>query len=458
MARYERYIYLFIELAALVGAFIIAIRLTYKHPTYLDWPLLRLMLGCMALIWVIISLIGAFRPMDRRLSGAALIQDLVASLVTAIFGTLAVGYMVGIQGLPAKLLIWHFLLFSGFVAMARFIVWKTIRVYRIAGFNFKRVVIIGSDQVGERFIREMADHPEYGYKVLAHFTLDQEEPLPGTLPISEFDLFVTARQVDQVYIALDQLGDKALSVIRFCSLKDIRVMVINSMFDQLHRAGFKTYLDDGGHTTLVAIDPIKYKNFVGRMVKRTFDLVFSTIVIVLIMPWLYPLVAMLVKLSSPGPVLFIQQRTGIVNKPFGCLKFRTMRVNPDSDRKQAVTGDPRITPVGAFLRKSNLDEMPQFFNVFLGHMSVVGPRPHMIAHTEEYTRLIGPYMERLWLKPGITGLAQAKGLRGETHELVLMEKRVQADRAYIKNWSVTLDLYIILLTAWNVLTMKRQGA
>jgi putative colanic acid biosynthesis UDP-glucose lipid carrier transferase len=319
-------------------------------------------------------------------------------------------------------------------------------------------VIVGSNSVSERFIREMQEHPEYGFKVLARFNLGHDDPLPEARPIGEFDLFVTTNRVDQVYIAKDRMSKKAMAIIRFCSLKDIRVLFINNMFDQLHRSGFRAYLDEGGMTTLVAIDPIKYRNFIGRSLKRGFDLLFSSVIIVFVLSWLYPILALLVKLSSPGPVLFIQQRTGIVNKPFGCMKFRTMRVNADSDRRQAVKGDSRITRVGAFLRKSNLDEMPQFFNVFLGHMSIVGPRPHMLTHTEEYTKLIGPYMERLWLKPGITGLAQAKGLRGETHELVLMEKRVEADRFYIEHWSFTMDLYIILLTAWNMVSMKRQGA
>lgn len=458
MAKYERYIYLLLELLALAGAFSLAVLITYGDLDFLERPLLRLLLGCMALIWVIISLIGAFRPMDRRLSGGALIQDLVTSVVTALFGTFAVSFMVGIEGLPPELLGWHFLFFTALVGLVRYLVWKGIRAYRTAGYNFKRIVIVGSNSVSERFIREMQDHPEYGFRVLARFNLGHDDPLPDALPISEFDLFVTTNRVDQVYIAKDRMSKKALAIIQFCSLKDIRVLFINNMFDQLHRSGFRAYLDEGGMTTLVAIDPIKYRNFIGRGLKRGFDLLFSSFIIVFVLSWLYPLVAILVKLSSPGPVLFIQQRTGIVNKPFGCMKFRTMRVNADSDRRQAVKGDPRITRVGAFLRKSNLDEMPQFLNVFLGQMSIVGPRPHMLSHTEEYTKLIGPYMERLWLKPGITGLAQAKGLRGETHELVLMEKRVEADRFYIQHWSFTLDLYIILLTAWNMVSMKRQGA
>lgn len=458
MARYERYIYLCLELLALIGAYCLAVLFIYGHFDFLERPLLRLLLGCIALIWVVVSLIGAFRPMDRRLSGREFIKDLAASLVTALFGTFAVSFMVGIEGVPPELVILHFLIFSTLVGIVRFMVWKGIRAYRAAGYNFKRIVIVGSNTISERFIQEVEQHPEYGYKLMARFQLGKKDPFPGALEIHAFDTFVLSHRIDEVYIAKDRIGKKTLAIIRFCLLKDIRVLFINNMFDQLHRSGFPAYLDESGMTTLVAIDPVKYKNALGRSIKRVFDLVFSVLVILLIMPWLYPLVALFIKLGSPGPVMFIQQRTGLVNKPFNCLKFRTMYTNADSDTKQAVKEDPRITPIGRFLRKTNLDEMPQFFNVFLGQMSVVGPRPHMVAHTEEYTRSIEPYLERLWLKPGITGLAQARGLRGETHELVLMEKRVQADRFYIQHWSITLDIYIILLTVWNILTFKRQGA
>lgn len=457
MSRYERYVYLLLELLALAFSFGLAVQLVYGNLEPLDKPLVRLLLGCMSLIWVIISLLGAFRPMERRLQGAALVKDLLASLVTLVFGTLAVSYMVDIQGLPPKLYVWNFLIFSALVGLVRLGIWKSIRAYRTAGFNFKRIVIVGTNPVAERFMREIEEHPEYGYKKLAHFELDDDSVIPGALPLAEFDEYVTLHNVDEVYIATDRLGVKVLPLVRFCTMKDIRVLVINNMLDQLHRTGFKVDLDESGLTTLVAIDPVKYKNVIGRLMKRGFDLVFSSLVIMLVMSWLYPIVALLVKLSSPGPVLFIQQRTGLVNKPFGCMKFRSMRQNAESDSKQAVKGDPRITRIGAFLRKSNLDEMPQFFNVFLGQMSVVGPRPHMLSHTEQYMQLIGPYAQRLWLKPGITGLAQAKGLRGETHELSLMQRRVEADRLYIRHWSFTLDMYIILLTIWNMVTMKKQG-
>jgi putative colanic acid biosynthesis UDP-glucose lipid carrier transferase len=184
--------------------------------------------------------------------------------------------------------------------------------------------------------------------------------------------------------------------------------------------------------------------------KRTFDVVFAALVIVLLLSWLLPLIALLIKAESRGPILFKQLRTGKNGQPFYCLKFRSMRVNADSDSKQASKGDSRITKVGAFLRETSLDELPQFFNVLKGEMSVVGPRPHMLSHTEYYTQEIDNFMERHLIMPGITGLAQVSGYRGETKEVESMAKRVDADIKYVYNWSFLLDLKIVLLTVTQV--------
>ncbi len=458
MARYERYLYLILELGALAASFALAVGLTFGHGPVPDEQVLRLLLGCMALIWVVVSLLGAFQPVERRLGGAEVVRDLAYALVMAIFGTLAVSYMVDIQGAPPRLFTWHFVIFGFMVTAARLIIWMSIRTYRSAGFNFKRIAIVGNNEVSRKFISEVQAHPHYGYKVMGIFHAHEARRGEDTLPLEQFDEFVAGNNVDQVYFALDRMDDKALGMIRFCSMRNVRVLMIDPLLAELNGTGFRTYVDDSGYIALLAINPVKYRNFLGRMAKRAFDLVFSIFVVVFILSWLFPVLAVLIKLGSPGPVLFIQQRTGLVNKPFGCMKFRTMRQNKDSDRVQARTNDPRITPLGRFLRKTNLDEMPQFINVLLGQMSVVGPRPHMLAHTEEYSQLIGTYMERLWLKPGITGLAQAKGLRGETRELQMMKDRVDADRYYIQHWSLWLDIYVIMLTVWNMVTLKKQGA
>ena len=195
-------------------------------------------------------------------------------------------------------------------------------------------------------------------------------------------------------------------------------------------------------------EPLQMLN--NRAKKKIFDIVVSTLVIVLVLSWLVPIIGLIIKLESRGPVFFKQLRSGKNNKPFWCYKFRSMTVNDNSDQVQATKNDFRITRVGAFLRKTSLDEFPQFFNVLTGDMSIVGPRPHMLKHTEQYSALINQYMVRQFLKPGITGWAQVNGYRGETKQTGLMKKRVEHDIWYMENWSLMLDIRIIFMTVINV--------
>ena len=196
---------------------------------------------------------------------------------------------------------------------------------------------------------------------------------------------------------------------------------------------------------------------VNKALKRGFDFVFSLVVLLTIFPVLYLIVAIAIKITSPGPVFFKQLRTGLDGKDFWCYKFRSMRVNKGSDKLQATKDDPRKTKLGDFLRKTNIDEIPQFINVFIGDMSVVGPRPHMLKHTEDYSELIDNYMDRHQVKPGITGLAQVRGFRGETKELHQMANRVRLDVFYIQNWSLVLDLRIIYRTVKNVVDGEKMA-
>lgn len=181
-------------------------------------------------------------------------------------------------------------------------------------------------------------------------------------------------------------------------------------------------------------------------IKRAFDILISTCILVFIFPWVYIFIWLGIKLTMPGRIFFLQKRTGIEGSTFICYKFRTMKPNGDADLLQAYDGDPRITPFGKFLRDTSLDEMPQFWNVLKGDMSIVGPRPHMLLHTSEYEKLIPQYVQRLAVRPGITGWAQVNGLRGETENIDKMRKRVEYDIWYIRNWSIGLDLKIIFRT------------
>lgn len=217
------------------------------------------------------------------------------------------------------------------------------------------------------------------------------------------------------------------------------------------------HVDYFNNIPIISLRSEPLDDIANRIRKRIFDIVFSVLVCVFLLSWLLPILALLIRLESKGPVFFIQQRTGRDNKQFRCLKLRSMRVNKDANSKQASRNDSRFTRVGRILRKTNLDEMPQFINVLLGDMSIVGPRPHMLRHTEEYSNIIQQYMVRHFLKPGITGWAQVNGYRGEITENVQLRRRVEHDIWYMENWSVYLDLKIIFLTVANTIRGEKNA-
>ena len=190
-------------------------------------------------------------------------------------------------------------------------------------------------------------------------------------------------------------------------------------------------------------------NPIGMFYKRCFDIVFSLVACVAIALFI-PIIALIIKLQSRGPIFFVQDRTGKYGRTFRCLKFRTMRINGECNIRQCTKHDPRVFPFGRFLRRTNLDELPQFFNVLMGDMSIVGPRPHMLYHTDYYSKLIPHYMNRHFVRPGITGWAQVTGFRGETRELWQMEGRVRCDMWYINHWSLWLDLRIMVMTVKTI--------
>jgi putative colanic acid biosynthesis UDP-glucose lipid carrier transferase len=215
-------------------------------------------------------------------------------------------------------------------------------------------------------------------------------------------------------------------------------------FSLISKRHFSSSHLDNFHIIKPRYEPLQ--NAYNRLVKRIFDIIFSSLVIVFILSWLYPLFAYLIKRQSEGPVLFKQMRTGKKNEPFWCYKFRSMYINIGDESQQAKKEDARVTPFGKFLRRTSLDELPQFFNVLKGNMSVVGPRPHMIKHTSDYNDHINNFMVRHFVKPGITGLAQVTGLRGETKKVSDMIRRVNKDIEYVQKWSLIADIKICFLT------------
>jgi Undecaprenyl-phosphate glucose phosphotransferase len=273
--------------------------------------------------------------------------------------------------------------------------------------------------------------------------------------VSEAKAYVQQEKIDEIYCSLSGLEAEQVSdLMNFADNNLVRFKVVPDFRGFLSR---KVKIDFYDLVPVLSMRREPLQNGFNRLLKRVFDILFSTLVILIVFPVALLVFAPLIKLSSRGPVFFRQLRSGENNEEFYCFKFRTMQVNREADTLQATKGDARITKIGAFLRKTSLDELPQFYNVLIGNMSVVGPRPHMLKHTEEYGKLIDKFMVRHLVKPGVTGWAQVNGYRGDTRNSALMEKRVEYDVWYLENWSILIDVKIVIITAWQVVAGKHVG-
>ena len=326
--------------------------------------------------------------------------------------------------------------------------------YRARGGNYRRVIVIGANRTAQQFVNEITEHNEFGYKFMGYFD-DKPQAALQKDTIGGFDdikWYCFENHIDEIYCALTPAKHEELinNLMSFSDDNLIRFRIVPEFTEYLSRRFKRVMIEYYGNLPIVTTRPEPLDNLYNRTIKRIFDIVFSSLFLLLIGSWLFPIIALAVKLTSKGPVFFLQKRSGENNSEFLCYKFRTMYVNMEADTKQATKDDPRITRVGRFLRKTNLDEVPQFINVLKGDMSVVGPRPHMLKHTEEYSKIVNSFMVRHFVKPGITGAAQANGYRGDTTDPKLMEKRVQYDVWYLENWSFWLDIKIVFLTVWSM--------
>ncbi|WP_149206435.1 undecaprenyl-phosphate glucose phosphotransferase [Flavobacterium johnsoniae] len=349
-------------------------------------------------------------------------------------------------------LLYFYLFFFVILLVSRYISMKLLKEIRAKGYNFRKIIIVGANETGERMRKILAKDLTYGYKFLGFFD-EKADPVFSDQVIGGFDEiqdFIVQKEVDEMYVAL-HIDDIAVinKLVKICEQNMVRIKFVPDF--QLYTKSSKVEITFYENTPVLMLrrEPLEFVT--NKLIKKAFDVCFAGLVILLIFPWLFPIVMLIIKLESPGPVFFRQKRSGRDNRPFICLKFRSMYVNDLAHNKQAGKGDSRVTKFGAFIRKTSIDELPQFFNVFWGDMSVVGPRPHMINLAKEYSELINNYLVRQFAKPGITGWAQVNGYRGETKELSDMENRVEYDIWYIENWSLLLDIKIIVRTVINIL-------
>ena len=337
-------------------------------------------------------------------------------------------------------------LFFGIKLLFYFSLFKYVQIKRQRGLNTKNSVIIYINETSFALRKIIESNLIMGYLFIG-FIDDKNSDNPDLIgDPDQLEKLIDEHQIEMVFVTLSIFSgeNRFKEILRICNRKGVHLRLVP---ENQYMFRSRVNMESVGNLVLINPQAIPLDNLVSRVNKRLFDLLFSVICIVFLFTWLFPILIVLIKLSSKGPVFFVQERSGINNRIFKCIKFRSMKVNRNADIKQATADDSRITGIGKFLRKTYLDELPQFFNVFMGQMSVVGPRPHMLKHTEIYSELIKYYMTRLYVKPGITGWAQVSGYRGETDELWKMEKRVEFDMTYIENWTFFWDLKII----WHTL-------
>lgn len=378
------------------------------------------------------------------------------TIQTFLFGTCLIFLNVGYH--LATFIVVYYVATIFCFSLWRVLVRLFVKIYRRKGYGAKNVIIVGAGKNGMELYRVIKNDLSYGFNVLGFF--DDNVLLKDILPnylgkIEDLASFMADNEVDEIYCTIPGTNSEKISdLLSFAEKHMIRFYIIPEFYRNIKKSMILEIMDS---IPLLSIRNEPLQSVHNRVAKRTFDIVFSFLVLITVYPLLYICVGTLIKLSSPGPILFKQKRTGIYGQQFECYKFRTMKINKEADTIQAVKDDPRNTKVGSFLRRTNLDEFPQFVNVLLGDMSVVGPRPHMLKHTELYSKLVDKYMVRHLVKPGITGWAQIMGYRGETRTLEQMEGRVKRDVWYIENWSFFLDLKIIFVTVVNMFKGEKNA-
>ena len=319
-----------------------------------------------------------------------------------------------------------------------------LRKFRVLyGGNSRSVVLLGNDININSLKTFFSENQDYGYKIIKVFTLETHKKER----IEECLSFALKSKADEIYCAMADLSDSQISDIIYFADNNLKTLkFIPSEQQILSRTAKFEYYD---YIPVISLRNILQDETWNKVIKRCFDLVFSSIIIMGVMSWLIPILAIIIKFDSKGPVFFVQKRNGLNYKEFNCYKFRSMEVNDKADLDLSSKNDVRITKVGKFIRKTSIDELPQFFNVLLGDMSVVGPRPHMVSVANLYATKVDKFMVRHFVKPGITGLAQTKGFRGEVETDEDIINRVKYDIFYMENWSILLDIKIIFNTIFN---------
>lgn len=452
--RYSRYlksIIILLDLLVVASVFVFYFLITNKNAVHdrLLWYENSFPLLLVLCFWVLLSGRTKIYNITRNLTYILFVERFIIHFLLFIIGLVLIRKVSNNQFFGSELT-WLSLYLFAFVFSIKSVIYFLIRYFRSLGINNRNVMFLSENHSTEVLKKIIEDRKDFGYKV---FNYDSPEITPEKLVD-----FWKRNGIHTLFLPIQNtLSDRMQNeILKLAESSKVHISLIPS----ISKSNFFFY-DLEYVQTQPVLNQTKYplEYYSNFLLKRIFDIIFSVLVLLLICSWLFPLIALLIKRNSKGPVFFIQKRYGFHEEVFNCIKFRTMVVNDYSSTKTTSENDVRITGIGKFLRKTSLDELPQFINVLKGEMSVVGPRPHMIAVDDYYKPKIGRYGLRSLVNPGITGLAQVNGLRGDSGDVEIeMNKRILADAFYVRNWSFVMDLVIILKTVLLVIKGDKKAA
>ncbi|MHA6250230.1 undecaprenyl-phosphate glucose phosphotransferase [Pontibacter sp. CAU 1760] len=412
-----------------------------------------------ALVWWIVSgfsnfmfRIDGFFSCDRRLS------NILNAFILHAFILASCIVVFNLEELSRLLLLYTYLSTLLLIGFSRLVLMFVYRYFTKSDVAHTRYVIVGTGPAATSLHQTLDTNDDLGTRFMGFFddNADMLSPYSSQIKGGVEDLkeYCMKHSIDEIYYTLPLNNKEQIDELTEFADDNFVYFRIVPDFSAIVQKDVNMYFYHNVPMISVRREPLEIAS--NRVMKRLFDIAFSLAVILLIFPIVLPIIALIIRLESKGPIFFKQLRPGKKNRLFVCYKFRTMRVNAQTEL-QATKNDPRITRFGAFLRKTSLDELPQFFNVLFGDMSVVGPRPNLVSQLDHYSKVISKYKMRHFVTPGITGYAQVSGYRGETKELRLMEKRVEYDVRYMENWSFMMDMKIIFLTVWNMVKGEKNA-
>ena len=421
------------------------VTLLMHYLTFSEWTFHN---NLIMIAWVIIVIYNKSYNIGRGVSYLVTVENALKSIFVFLALISFVNLFFNVYEFAIINLITAILIFTISVLLYRLMVHGLLDNYRTYGGNIKNIAIIGYDNKGINLYNTILKNPHLGYRSKGVFYKKSKSKydIPYMGKISDFISGI--ENYSEAYISDDISTKLKKEIIQQCDLNLVKVRILPELVNHQFKNFFISKLID---IPVIEINDLPLDKWYNRLLKRIFDIVISSFVIVFILSWLIPLFGLIIKLQSKGPILFTQSRNGENGTPFKCFKFRSMIINKQSDKVFADHNDKRLTKFGRFIRITALDELPQFINVFTGDMSIIGPRPHPILLNKEYERKIEKFNKRHQFKPGITGLAQINGFRGKIKTHSDMNSRVKLDRYYFKNWSFYFDIKIFFSTMFKMI-------